>query len=139
MKLHTTNYQNTFIEVAEDCPVTAAEIPPLKGEEKTVAVIQFEMMSDKPYAYTSDDVIFQVYALKNKIKGKSQLALEREKFYSKGQPCLRSSPLTKRYGWGVHNDAQGKVALYPVNSPEYKKLAKDKTLQHVKAMRSKRA
>ncbi|MBY0433809.1 MAG: hypothetical protein K2U26_06835 [Cyclobacteriaceae bacterium] len=139
MKLHTTNYQNTFIEVAEDCLVTAAEIPPLKGEEKTVAVIQFEMMSDKPYVYTSDDVIFQVYAYKSKIKGKSQLASEREKFYSKGQPCLRSSPLTKRYGWGVHNDAQGKIALYPVNSPEYKKFAKDKTLQHVKAMRSKRA
>lgn len=138
MKFHTTNYQNTFIEVAEDCPVTTAEVPPQKGEEKTAAVIQFEMIYDKPYTYTSDDVIFQVFAHKNNIKGKSQLTSEREKFYSKGQPCLRSSPLTKRYGWGVHSDAEGKVALYAVNSSEYKKFVKDKSLQQVKAMRSKR-
>jgi hypothetical protein len=30
--MHTTNYLNTFIEVAEDCPVKAAEIPPVKEE-----------------------------------------------------------------------------------------------------------
>ena len=24
----TTNYVNTFIEVADDCPVAAAEVPP---------------------------------------------------------------------------------------------------------------
>lgn len=139
MKIHTTNYKDTFIEVAEDCPVSSAEIPPLKGEEKTAAVIQFEMVSNNPYKFTSDDVVFQVFAEKNKIKSKSQLTSEREKFYSKGQPCLRSSPLTKRYGWGVHNNAEGKVAIYAIDSMEYKKFAKDKNLAHVKAMRSKRA
>jgi hypothetical protein len=139
MKTHTTNYINTFIEVAEDCPVIAAEIPPNKGEEKTAAVIQFEMIYDNPYQFTSDDVIFQVFAEKNKIKGKSQITAEREKFYSKGQPCLRSSPLTKRYGWGVHSNAEGKIAIYPVESAEYKKFVKDKILVHTKAMRSKRA
>jgi hypothetical protein len=139
MKIHTTIYKNTFIEVAEDCPVKSAEIPPQKGEEKTAAVIQFEMVYNNPYKFTSDDVIFQVFADKNKIKGKAQLTSEREKFYSKGQPCMRSSLLTKRYGWGVHNDAEGKVAICAVESSEYKKFAKDKSLQHTKAMRSKRA
>jgi hypothetical protein len=139
MKTHTTNYINTFIEVAEDCPVASAEIPPKKGEEKTSAVIQFEMVYDNPYKFTSDDVIFQVFAEKNKIKSKSQIIAEREKFYSKGQPCLRSSPLTKRYGWGVHNNAEGKVAIFAVESSEYKKFSKDKNLAHTKAMRSKRA
>jgi hypothetical protein len=139
MKTHTTNYINTFIGVAEDCPVTTAEIPPKKGEEKTAAVIQFEMVYNNPYQFTSDDVVFQVFAEKNKIKSKSQLISEREKFYSKGQPCLRSSPLTKRYGWGVHNNAEGKVAIFAMESSEYKKFSKDKGLAHTKAMRSKRA
>ena len=137
--MHTTNYFNNFIEVAEDCPLKSAEIPPQKGDEKTSANIQFEMISSHPYRFTSDDVLFQVYALKNKITGKQQLSAEREKFFSKGQACFRCSPLTKRYGWGVHSDAQGKIAIYPQESTEYKKLSKDKTLSHVKAMRSKKA
>jgi hypothetical protein len=134
--MKTTNYINTFIEVAEDCPVKAAEIPPQK-EEKTAANIQFEMVAHNPYKYTSDDVLFQVYATKNKLSG-SKLKEERQKFFSKGQACFRSSPLTKRYGWGVHNDEKGKIAIYPIESPEYKKFAKDKSLEHTRGMRSKR-
>lgn len=136
--LHTTNYFNTFIEVADDCPVNAAEVPPQKGDNQTVASIQFRMIVDNPYQFTSDDILFSVFAEKNGV-GSRERAAEREKFFSKGQPCLRSSPLGKRYGWGVHFDAEGRVAIYAVDSPEYRKLAKDKNLQHVKAMRSKRA
>jgi hypothetical protein len=133
--MKTTNYINTFIEVAEDCPVKAAEIPPQK-EEKTAANIQFEMVAHNPYKYSSDDVLFQVYATKNKLSG-SKLKEEREKFFSKGQACFRSSPLTKRYGWGVHNNEKGKIAIYPIESPEYKKFVKDKNLEHTRGMRSK--
>jgi hypothetical protein len=56
--MKTTNYFNTFIEVADDCPVTAAEVPPQKGAEPTVASIQYEMLTSAPYEHTSDDVIF---------------------------------------------------------------------------------
>lgn len=136
--MHTTNYINTFIAVAEDCPVTNAEIPPLKGDNKTVANLQFNMIIENPYKYTSDDVIFKVYAIRNLIGTAAQKA-EREKFFSKGQPCLRSSPLTKRYGWGVHSNADGKVAIYAVNSAEYKKLLADKKITHTRGMRSKKA
>lgn len=136
--MHTTNYHNTFIEVAEDCPVKAAEVPPQKNE-KTIAALQFEMLIDNPYKYTSDDVIFRAFAVKNNISGKAALDEAREKFFSRGQACFRASPLTKRYGWGVHSDAKGRIAIYPMESAEYKKLAKDKSLEHVKAMRSKRA
>lgn len=136
--IHTTNYQNTFIEVAEDCPIAAAEVPPQKADKKTVANYQFDMVAHNPYKYTSDDVVFEAYAQKNEI-GKSERKAAREAFFSKGQPCLRASPLTKRYGWGVHADADGKVAIYGMDSAEYKKMAKDNSLQHVKAMRSKKA
>jgi hypothetical protein len=135
--MHTTNYYNTFIAVADDCPASAAEVPPLKVESKTVANLQFEMLRDHPYKYTSDDVLFNIYAVRNGVD-KRDLTEEREKFFSKGQPCLRSSPLTKRYGWGVHSNEEGKVAIYAVDSAEYKKFAKDKDMKTVKAMRSKR-
>jgi hypothetical protein len=65
MKVHSTNYQNTFIEIAEDCPAASGEIPPVKGDAKTVAVIQFDMIRKNPYKFTSDDVLFQVYAERN--------------------------------------------------------------------------
>ncbi|TLV01119.1 DUF6157 family protein [Dyadobacter luticola] len=134
---HTTNYQDTFIETAEDSPVKTAEIPPQKAGGKTVAGLQFDMVYENPYKYTSDDVIFGVFAKRNDIS-RSDLAEEREKFFSKGQACMRASPLTKRFGWGVHSDSEGKIAIYPVDSEEYKKFANDENLKHTKAMRSKR-
>jgi Family of unknown function (DUF6157) len=134
--MHTTNYLNTFIAVAEDCPVEKGELPPQK-EDPTVANLQFSMIYDHPYKYTSDDVIFSTYATRNQIP-KNEWQEARELFFAKGQACLRSSPLTKRYGWGVHNDAKGRVAIFAQDSPEYKKFTKDISLKHVKAMRSKK-
>jgi hypothetical protein len=135
--MHTTNYFNTLIEISEDCPVTVAEIPPQK-EEITIVGLQYEMIQGHPYTYTSDDIIFSVYAERQGISKKDHEA-EREKFFSKGQPCMRSSALPKRYGWGVHSNEEGKLALVAVESATYKKLSSDKTIKHLKAMRSKRA
>ncbi len=135
--MHTTNYRNVFIEVAEDCPVKKSEIPPQKDNEKTVARLQYDMIINDPYKYTSDDVIFAVYAIRNGIP-KAEFQREREKLFSKGQACMRSSPLAKRYGWGVHANQDRKIAIYPMESMEYKKLLDNKELEHKKAMRSKR-
>jgi hypothetical protein len=137
MKTHTTNYFNTFIEIAEDSPISLGEIPPIKSETKTVANIQYEIISKNPYKFTSDDILFQVYADKNDLI-KSEYADARKQFFSKGQPCFRASPLTKRYGWGVHYNKDGKMAIYAADSIEYEKLSKDKTLKVIKAMKSSR-
>ena len=137
MKIYTTNYENTFIEAAEDSPAIVGEIPKVKGDTKTVAASQFEIISKNPYKFTSDDVLFQVFADKNALT-KSEYAAAKEQFFSKGQACLRASPLTKRYGWGVHNDKDGKIALYGIETPEYQKFMKDKNLKVVKAMRTSR-
>lgn len=138
MKTHTTNYFNTFIEIAEDCPIAKGEVPPVKGDAKTVANIQFETVSRNPYKFTSDDVLFQCFAEKNDL-AEGELPPAKQQFFSKGQPCFRSSPLTKRYGWGVHSNEEGKIALYGADTPEYEKLTADPKLKVVKAMRSKRA
>lgn len=134
--MHTTNYTETFIEVAPDCPVEQAEIPENK-ETKTIARMQYEMIGQNPYKFTSDDVIFGIFAERNGIAKPAQKKA-REAFFSKGQACLRSSPLCKRYGFGVHHNTEGKIALYPVESAEYKKLVGDPKIKKVKAMRSSR-
>ncbi|KAA3643289.1 MAG: hypothetical protein DWQ07_22505 [Chloroflexi bacterium] len=136
--METTNYFNTLIEVAEDCPIDHAEVPQERGGKKTIALLQYEIIAANPYKYTSDDVIFQVHADRKDIP-QSQRVAEREKFFSKGQPCLRSSPLTKRYGWGVHSNADGKIAPYAMESQEYKDMAQTEDIKSLKAMRSKRA
>jgi len=138
MAQHTTNNYNTFIEVAPDTKKVAAEVPPVKEGKQSVANIHYDMLRSNPYTYTSDDVIFNTYATKNDIAN-SDLVTEREKFFSKGQPCMRTSPLTKTYGWGIHCDADGKLALIGLDSEEYDVYANDGSLDHVKAMRSKRS
>ena len=137
MKTHTTNYFNVFIEVAEDCPVDAALLPPQKANP-SVAELQYKIISKNPYQYTSDDIIFEVFSIKNDFSESEKLE-ERQKFFSKGQPCLRCSALAKRYGFGFHHDFQGKVALFPMESKEYKDFLSSETLKKVKAMRSKKA
>jgi hypothetical protein len=135
--MHTTNYFETFIEASADCPVRQAEIPELKNGGKTVAFLQYEMIKDHPYTYTSDDVLFSGHALRNHI-AEAILLPERDLFFSKSQPCLRSSPLVKRYGWGIHSNEDGKVALYAIESSEYRAFCKDQTLRHEQGMRSSR-
>ena len=134
---HTTNYRNTFIEMADDSPAKTAQVPPVKGEKKSIANLQFELLIDAPYKYTSDDLLFKVHAMRNGI-GKGEMDAERDRFFSKGQACMRASPLTKRYGWGVHNDDEGRIALYGAGSKEYEELLQDARLKKVKAMRSAR-
>lgn len=133
---HTTNYTNTFIEIGEDCPVSKAETPPEK-KIKTLACLQYELIVRNPYRYSSDDIIFECYAVKNDIP-QSEKPDARIQFFSKGQPCLRSSPLAKRYGLGIHHNENGKVAIFPVESKEYQKFLNDDTVKKVRAMRSKK-
>jgi hypothetical protein len=132
------NYVDTFIEVADDCPVQAASIPALKGGKKTIPVLQYEMIVGHPYQYTQEDVLFETYAEYNRIEAEHR-PTERQRFFAREQPCLRASALGKRYGWGIHSDANGKVALYARESQDYQRLAGDPALKHLKALRSKRA
>ena len=137
MKVHSTNYYDSFILVADDSPALAGEIPPAKAGGPTVANIQFEMISKQPYVFSSDEVVFEVFALKQDLT-KTEKPAAKVAFFSKGQPCLRASPLTKRYGWGVHFNKEGKIAIYGCESKMYQKLANDKSITQLKAMRSSR-
>ncbi|MEZ0454573.1 DUF6157 family protein [Sphingobacterium thalpophilum] len=134
MKVYSTNYYNTFIEVADDCAATRGTIPPAK-EKKTIACLQYEILTKSPYSLTSDDLLFQLYADRNALPAE-RYAEARTLFFSKGQPCLRTSPLTKKYGFGIHCNNEGKLALYGVETDEYRSLVKNKDIVKVRAMRS---
>ncbi len=135
--MHTTNYADAFIAVAEDCPLDAAVAPP-EREPATVARLQYEALIDAPYRFTSDDLVFGVQAARAGLPT-DEMDAARAAFFSKGQPCLRSSPLAKAYGWGFHFDADGKVALVPTGSPQYAELAAADGLKQLRAMRRSRA
>jgi hypothetical protein len=134
MKIHSTNYFDTFIEVAEDTKADLGTIPQTK-EKKTVAEMQFELIAKNPYKYSSDDIFFQVFADRNDLT-KAEYEKAREQFFSKGQPCFRASPLTKTYGFGIHSDKNGKVALYGRETEEYRNFLADTKIKKVKAMKS---
>jgi hypothetical protein len=134
--MHSTNYTDAFIAVADDCPADAGSVPPAKPEP-TIAQMQFEMIHKHPYEYTSDEVVFAIYAARSGVEA-ADMEAQRAAFFSKGQPCLRSSPLGKRYGWGIHFNDESKIALYACESEEYAQLSNDPALKQLKAMKSAR-
>lgn len=134
--MHTTDYTSTFIEVADDCRAETGVVPPEKAE-RTVARIHYDLIASDPYGHTSDDVIFAAFAEKRGIAAED-LEERRREFFSKGQPCLRSSALGKTYGWGFHFDSASRVAIYARDTPEYEQYRSDPSLTHLKAMKSKR-
>ncbi|MFA7248597.1 MAG: DUF6157 family protein, partial [Dehalococcoidia bacterium] len=97
----------------------ACGVVPRETAEPSVALRLFRMIRDHPYRWTSDEVIFAVYADRNGIPARGRAAARAE-FFSRSQPCLRACDLGKKHGWGIHSDAEGRVALYGVESVEYR-------------------
>ena len=122
------SYRSTFIAVAADCPSPRAKVPEKPG---TVAALEFEMIFKAPYTLTQEDVLWTVHLQRGGAE-------TREEFFSKPMACLRASPLGKTYGWGLHFDAEGRVAVVARESPQYERLAADSKLEHWNAMASKR-
>lgn len=136
--MHTTNYTSTLIAVAEDCPAQGPEEPPVGAKAPTIAELQYRLLSEHPYELTSDEVLLRVHAIRRGIPD-AELEAARADLFAKPQACLRSSPLAKRYGWGLHHDAESRVALVPLGSDRYRELAADPGTAQTRAMRSKRA
>lgn len=135
------NYIDTFITVADDSGAEKSVVPEERGGKKTVAVIQYEMLVDDPYKYTQEDVLFETHVRHKGIPAaelKTKRKQVREEFFAKEQPCLRTSPLARKYGWGFHFDPKGKVAMVPMESREYKQLSREAS-KVLKALRSSRA
>jgi len=131
------SYKNTLITISEDSKVTSAKVPVAKNDKPTIASIEYDLIKSSPYIYTQDDIQFKTYLNKNQIEEVNVDEL-REQFFSKPKACFRASPLVKNYGWGIHYDDEGKVAIYDVESETYQQLFEQDEIMKVKGMRSKR-
>ncbi len=133
--MHTTNYTNTLITVSPDTRAVAATVPPMG--KASIAEMQFVLAHSHDYELTSDELIFTVFAQRKGVVA-VDLPDAREQFFSKGQPCLRTSPLAKNYGWGIHADAVGRVALIPMGTSAYDDLVNDEATTTRPAMKAGR-
>lgn len=132
--MHSTNYTNTLISPSEDSSATAGKVP---AKPESIAGLQYTLISDAPYTLTGDDILVAVTALRRDIPESEHDALRAE-IFSKGQPCLRTSPLMKSHGWAVHYDQDGRVGLIGCETEAYQALSTDPAITQVKGMRSKR-
>ena len=134
-------YQNTLIAVADDCPATRGTVPASRGGRKTVAVHHYELITERPYGRTQEDVLFETWLRQqgDLTPADADIARLREQFFATPRACLRASPLPKKFGWGLHYDAEGRIALYGVESEEYQRLASGENgVTVLKALRSSR-
>ncbi|MFM9940762.1 MAG: DUF6157 family protein [Hyphomicrobiaceae bacterium] len=138
------SYTNTFIAVADDCPVAVGTVPPVRGEKPSVAVLQHELLAKSPYKHTEQELIMIVHVTRLGLSAaelKARAKTIHAELFSKPHPCLRASPLTKQYGWGAHYDEAGRIAIYARGSQAYAELeaGQGKAATVLKAMRNKRA
>ena len=133
-------YTDTFITIAADCPIDSSEIPISNREKKPIHIIQYELLMQKPYTYDHKTLLFETYLIKESLQDISadEKQIIWHKLFSKGQPCLRASALTKRYGFGAHYNDEGKIALYPMESKSYKKFVNSKEIEKRAGMKNKR-
>ncbi|WP_010542085.1 DUF6157 family protein [Dietzia alimentaria] len=133
--MHTTHYAHTLILPAPDTRAESALAPPAgKG---TVAELQYARLAGNDYTWTSDDLLFDVHCQRKGIPDADRPAA-RERFFSTGQPCLRTSPLAKTYGWALHFDSDGRIALLPMGSERLSELQRDPAVTVRPAMKSSR-
>lgn len=131
------SYKNTLITISDDSKVSSAKVPVIKNGKTTIAYIEHDLINNNPYKFTQEDVQFKTYLIKNQMEAENAAEL-REQFFSKSKACFRASPLVKNYGWGIHYNNQGKIAIYDVNSEKYNQLLKQDDITKLKGMRSKR-
>jgi hypothetical protein len=115
---------NVLIQIAEDSLVDEGVIPEKK---ETIVFVQYDELSKNPYRYTEDEFQQQVHYVR---RGKKGLKIDK---YD-----LRRSRLCKEYGWGIHIDRVGRVALVGCETQKYRDLGKNPLVNKVKAYRRKK-
>lgn len=132
--MKSTNYTSAFISASPDSAAGCGQEP---AKPESIAGMQCALLRNKPYAFTSDDLLFEVHARRNNI-GHADRERERETFFARPQACLRASPLVEQYGWGLHHDASRRVAAYGIETDEYRELLSRPDVKVLSGMRSRR-
>lgn len=118
------NYCNVLIQVAEDCPAQKGLTPDSKNE---IAYIGYDELSKNPYKYTELEFYRQVHHV---CRSKPELKIET---YD-----IRRSVLCKKYGWGIHIDESGRLALVGCETEKYKELLNNILVDKVNSFKKSR-
>lgn len=136
---------NTFVRIATDCPVEKGVVPVSTRAVAPAHAIHFEMLTSSPYRYTNEELIFAVHLQRSDLTPEDLDEARRlelwQALFTRSHPCMRASPLPKKFGWGVHSDAEGRLALHCAASAAYRELVRAGERGELKltsAMRSKR-
>ncbi|WP_406699967.1 DUF6157 family protein [Singulisphaera sp. Ch08] len=106
-------------------------------------MLQYELLTTHPYHSTHEDLHYEVHVRHKAVSDEERTFRGqeiREELLARPHPCLRASLLSKKYGWGIHYDERGRIALYPMESDAYRRFVQAGAITtRVFALRSKRA
>jgi hypothetical protein len=132
------DYAETLIAVAGDRRAATGAIPPERAAGPTVASTQYAILTAARTVGRRGRSARILSAGSPHDVSETEFSRLREEYFARPRACLRASPLSKTFGWGVHFDADGRVTLHAVDSPEYAQLSIDPSLTQLRAMRSSR-
>lgn len=140
--MESVDYTDTFIAVAPDTAAAAGVVPVPRPQGPTVGSATYDLLAPNAYRFRSSEVIFPVWADLQEVPAEER-DVAWEGFFSEPRARLRSSDLGKRFGWGIHADENGRIALHGLGTLEYERLASSRTpdgwpVKVVAAMRSRR-
>ena len=118
-------FPETLITVAEKCPANRGMEPTTNRAEKTITMHQYEVLTEMPYQLTYKQLKDEVHRTR---RGKEFTDDQLETY------MMKRSELCKIYGWGVHEDKNGKLALVGCETKEYRRLLRKPGVQRVKAL-----
>ena len=122
--------QEVLILIATKCSMKRGTKPVSNREQPTIAMHQYDVLTEMPYQLTYEQLKDEVHGNR---RGK-ELTREQSKTY-----MMKRSELCKIWGWGVHQDKNGKLALVGCETKEYRRLVKDLQVQKEKALNPSQA
>ncbi|MBT4552270.1 GIY-YIG nuclease family protein [bacterium] len=117
--------RNAFIAISEDSDVDRSIIP---GPKKTVARIKYETLIENPYKFTERQLFYEVHVVRRK---RNDLKIDSYQ--------IKRSPLVQKFGWGIHVDNEGRLALIAKESSIYSELVANDDIKKIKAYKRKKA
>ena len=116
-------FPEILITVADKCPANRGMEPTTNRAEKTITMHQYDVLTEMPYQLDYDELKKEVHENR---RGKTDLKLD--------SYDMRRSELCKVWGWGVHQDKNGKLALVGCETKEYRRLLRKPGVRKVKAL-----
>jgi hypothetical protein len=119
---------NTLIMPSDDCDTPVAVVPAGKNKKNPIPVDWYQNLIKCPHKYTEREFRELVYFT---IRGDMTNKID--------EYDSRRSLLCRKYGWGIHFDGSGRMALLGRESKEFKTLSADPLVTKVRAFNAKRA